>query len=127
MKQNPLLQAGQFMSLLASVCCTSAPQNGQALINGVETPSRSLLGQLCNICTRGSLSPSVFITAKDVKFVAWFVKRVESSLNSCLSSIAHNGGGTFSFIALNKSVLVASYSILYGEAKTLHAVNLLLI
>ena len=47
------------MCLQASMCCTSAPQNGQALIDGVDTPTTSLLGQLWSICTRGSLPPFV--------------------------------------------------------------------
>ena len=103
------------MCLQASVCCTSAPQKGQALIDGVDTPITSLSGQLCNICTRGSLPPSVFITVKNVVLFVFSVRRDESSYNSTVPSITRSlvvfSAGTFFFISLNRSVHVASYHI----------------
>ena len=73
MKQNSLLQAGHFMCLQASVCSTSAPQWGHALSEGVFTPAMLFSRQLSNIVTRGSLPPTVRITANTVE--PWCIPR----------------------------------------------------
>ena len=114
MKQNSLLQAGQFICLQASVCCTSAPQNGQALIDGVGTPTTSLLGQFWSICTRESLPPLVSITTNTCELFAMLksVSGVEFSFNSCVPLSTRNGAlfndAFFCLISLNRSADVAS-------------------
>lgn len=118
MKQKSFLQAGHFMFLQASVCCTNAPQWGQALIEGDSTPYIFLLEHSCNILIRGSLPPITPTTADTVD--PWCMLRdcrvVESSCKSVWPTISRScwlswSAGTIPLTLSLNCVIVEDYMI----------------